>query len=88
MSNQQTDTDRERAEHDYQVNVKAELEVELLHDKMNLLREVEIVDLVQMLKQQRLQLEKLEALLQQKLDSSTAIENSLNPSQSDDKSDD
>ncbi|MEZ4446021.1 MAG: DUF1003 domain-containing protein [Polyangiaceae bacterium] len=33
--NRQADKDRERAEHDYQVNLKAELEVQLLHEKLD-----------------------------------------------------
>ncbi|ARV59246.1 hypothetical protein BZZ01_11965 [Nostocales cyanobacterium HT-58-2] len=82
--NRQAGMDRDRAEHDYQVNVKSELEVELLHDKMNLLREVEIIEIVQMMKQQKQQLERLEVLLQQKLDSSKETENSLNSSPSND----
>ena len=40
--NRQADIDRERAKDDYSVNVKAELEIELLHEKMDLLREQEI----------------------------------------------
>lgn len=40
--NRQSDIDRERAKDDYDVNVKAELEIELLHEKMDLLRDQEI----------------------------------------------
>ncbi len=35
--NRQEDRDRLRAEHDYRVNLKAELEIRLLHEKMDLL---------------------------------------------------
>lgn len=38
--------DRQRAEDDYHVNVKAELEIELLHQKVDLMREQEIVRLL------------------------------------------
>jgi uncharacterized membrane protein len=38
--------DRQRAEDDYHVNIKAELEIELLHQKVDLLREQEIVRLL------------------------------------------
>ena len=43
--NRQSDIDRKRAVEDYDVNVKAELEIELLHEKMDLLRDQEIVRL-------------------------------------------
>jgi len=43
--NRQADIDRERAENDYHVNVKAELEIELLHQKIDMLREQEIAKL-------------------------------------------
>ena len=35
-------TDRRRVDNDYEVNVKAELEIELLHEKVDLLREQEL----------------------------------------------
>jgi uncharacterized membrane protein len=62
--NRQAAIDRQDAQHDYEVNVKAELEIELLHDKMNLLREEEVVLLVEMLKEQHQRLQRLEDLLQ------------------------
>ena len=43
--NRQQDIDRARAETDYKINVKAELEIELLHEKLDLLRETEVVAL-------------------------------------------
>ena len=43
--NRQQDIDRARAENDYRVNVKAELEIELLHEKLDLLRQSEIAAL-------------------------------------------
>lgn len=43
--NRQGEIDRRHAEHDYRINVKAELEIELLHDKIDLLREQEIAQL-------------------------------------------
>lgn len=43
--NRQADVDRERAIDDYKVNLKAELEIELLHHKIDLLREQEIARL-------------------------------------------
>lgn len=46
--NRQADIDRERASQDYDVNLKAELEIELLHQKIDLLREQEIARLTRM----------------------------------------
>ncbi len=43
--NRQADIDRRKAERDYHVNLKAELEIELLHQKIDLLREQEIARL-------------------------------------------
>lgn len=37
--NRQATIDRQEAKHDYEVNMKSELEIELLHDKINVLRE-------------------------------------------------
>jgi uncharacterized membrane protein len=45
--NRQQDIDRMAAEHDYQINIKAELEIELLHEKIDKLREQEVVQLTQ-----------------------------------------
>jgi uncharacterized membrane protein len=58
--NRQAARDRLDAQHDYEVNLKAELEVRLLHDKIDLLRDQQWSELVRM---QRDQLEKLEHLL-------------------------
>ena len=46
--NRQADIDRARATQDYDVNLKAELEIELLHQKIDLLREQEIARLTRM----------------------------------------
>ena len=43
--NRQQDIDRKHAENDFKVNVKAELEIELLHQKIDQLRETEVVQL-------------------------------------------
>ena len=43
--NRQQDIDREQAANDYKVNVKAELEIELLHQKIDELREKEVLAL-------------------------------------------
>ncbi|MGJ3648951.1 DUF1003 domain-containing protein [Sphingomonas sp. GlSt437] len=44
--NRQADIDRKKAELDYNVNIKAELEIELLHHKVDELREREVLSLV------------------------------------------
>ena len=45
--NRQQDIDRREAASDYRINVKAELEIELLHDKVDALREQEVLALTQ-----------------------------------------
>ena len=54
--NRMGDIDRARAQDDYNINLKAELEIETLHQKIDLLRETEIARLIALL-------EKLEARL-------------------------
>jgi uncharacterized membrane protein len=48
--NRQAAIDRQAAEHDYDINIKAELEIELLHQKIDLLRETEIAELLAVIK--------------------------------------
>ncbi|MGH6739446.1 MAG: DUF1003 domain-containing protein [Bradyrhizobium sp.] len=43
--NRQQDIDRKQAENDYQINIKAELEIELLHHKIDQFRETEVLQL-------------------------------------------
>lgn len=45
--NRQQDIDRMAAENDYQINIKAELEIELLHQKIDQLRETEVARLTE-----------------------------------------
>ena len=45
--NRQQDIDRKEAESDHQINIKAELEIELLHQKIDELREKEVLFLTQ-----------------------------------------
>jgi len=49
--NRQQDIDRRAAEHDHQINIKAELEIELLHQKLDQLRETEVLYLTQAVKE-------------------------------------
>lgn len=64
--NRQQDIDRRAAEEDHKVNIKAELEVELLHQKIDSLREKEVLmltqainDLTLLLKREQAQAHKL-----------------------------
>jgi uncharacterized membrane protein len=50
--NRQAEKDRLNAEHDYEVNLKAELEIKLLHEKIDLLREGQWNELVAIQKEQ------------------------------------
>ena len=45
--NRQSELDRRHAQSDYEINVKAELEIELLHDKIDVLKEQELLALSQ-----------------------------------------
>lgn len=50
--NRQSQKDRQSAEHDYEVNLKAELEIMLLHEKFDLLREKQWQELIAIQQQQ------------------------------------
>lgn len=58
--NRQSDIDRQKAEDDYKVNIKAELEIELLHQKIDELREREVLALVRSVERLTALLEKSE----------------------------
>jgi len=45
--NRQADIDRKAAENDYKINIKAELEIEALHQKLDQMRELEILRLTE-----------------------------------------
>ena len=45
--NRQQDIDRKEAQNDHQINIKAELEIELLHQKIDQLREKEVLFLTE-----------------------------------------
>jgi uncharacterized membrane protein len=48
--NRQAEIDRRAAQNDYSVNTKAELEIELLHQKLDLLRETEVAELINLIR--------------------------------------
>ncbi len=62
--NRQSELDRRHAETDYEINVKAELEIELLHEKIDILKEQELLALTQAVQALSAQL----ATLTQRLD--------------------
>ncbi len=49
--NRQSDIDRLAAKRDYEINIKAELEIELLHSKIDLMRQQEISELLAVIKE-------------------------------------
>jgi len=59
--NRQQDIDRKQAENDYQINIKAELEIELLHQKIDQLREKEVLMLTEAMRELTSLLNKEEA---------------------------
>ena len=48
--NRQAAIDRSEAKHDYEINIKAELEIELLHQKIDMLRETEVLELIRVIR--------------------------------------
>jgi uncharacterized membrane protein len=58
--NRLSDVDRERALADYQVNLRAEAEIALLHEKVDLMRERELLELTALLRQTLTRLQALE----------------------------
>lgn len=65
--NRQEAKDRIRADHDYEVNLKAEMEIEGLHEKLDLLREKQWNELVEMQQRQI-------ALLEQQMQALSGLE--------------
>lgn len=59
--NRQSELDRWHAENDFEINVKAELEIELLHDKIDLMKEQELLTLTLAVRELSTQLEALSA---------------------------
>lgn len=59
--NRQSELDRRHAQNDYEVNVKAELEIELLHDKIDILKEQELLALTQAVRDLTAQVQALSA---------------------------
>jgi len=64
--NRQSEMDRRHAESDYEINIKAELEIELLHEKIDLMKEQELLTLTQAVRDLSTQLETLSQRLADK----------------------
>lgn len=62
--NRKEEKDRKRSENDYLINLKAEIEIRTLHQKMNLLMEEELENLFKIQKLQTEILQRIEAKLQ------------------------
>lgn len=58
--NRQAVIDRRNAAHDYDINIKAELEIETLHEKIDLLREQEVAELTRLLGEMHATIEAME----------------------------
>ena len=61
--NRQSTIDRENAQQDLDCDIKAEMEIELLHEKLDLLREKEIADLYSLIQAQSETIDRIEKLL-------------------------
>ena len=59
--NRQQDIDRKQAENDYQINIKAELEIELLHEKIDHMRATEVLSLTESVRELTALLNKAQA---------------------------
>jgi uncharacterized membrane protein len=59
--NRQADIDRIRSIADYQVNIRSEAEISLLHEKIDLLREQQVAELITLLKTSLSRIETLES---------------------------
>ncbi len=57
--NRQSEMDRRHAETDYEINVKAELEIELLHEKIDFMKERELLALTEAVRDLSAKLESL-----------------------------
>ncbi|MDQ6645903.1 MAG: DUF1003 domain-containing protein [Pseudomonadota bacterium] len=57
--NRQADSDRAQAKNDYEVNVRAELEILQVHEKINALRDTELSELLELVRRQEATLQAL-----------------------------
>jgi uncharacterized membrane protein len=57
--NRQADSDRAQAKNDYEVNVRAELEILQVHEKINAMRETELAELIEVARRQEVAIQAL-----------------------------
>jgi uncharacterized membrane protein len=67
--NRQSEVDRDRAQQDLDCDLKAELEIELIHEKIDALKDREISELRRLLQTQAETISRIERLLSQQRDS-------------------
>ncbi len=79
--NRQSEIDRQKAQQDLDCDLKAELEIELLHAKLDNLREREIAELNRMLQQQSETIQRLEAMLAREIAANHPILANSSPSE-------
>lgn len=73
--NRQSTIDRDKAQQDLDCDIKAEIEIELLHEKLDSLREQEIADLRRAVDRQYEIIQRLEGLLAQEISANHPINN-------------
>jgi uncharacterized membrane protein len=73
--NRQSTIDRDKAQQDLDCDVKAEIEIELLHEKLDSLREQEIAELRKAVDRQYEIIQRLECLLAQEISANHPINN-------------
>ena len=66
--NRQSEIDRDRAQQDLDCDIKAEMEIELLHEKLDLLKDREIAELQRLLQAQAQTIANIERILSQQLE--------------------
>ena len=67
--NRQSGIDRDKAKQDLDINVKAEMEIESLHQKIDSLRDKEIAELSRMISIQNQTIHRLEEMLSREISS-------------------
>lgn len=76
--NRQSGVDRDKAKQDLDIDIKAEREIESLHQKIDSLRDREIAELRQMLGMQNQTILRLEEMLAREIDSNHPIDTTKN----------
>ncbi len=72
--NRQSEVDRDRAQQDLDCDLKAELEIELIHAKIDALKDRDIAELHRLLQTQAETIARIERLLTRQVDSETHLE--------------